>query len=46
MCRIGRLLMMGASNNRTKLDDTTNPTTNVDWRLYVQNWEASDDGRK
>jgi hypothetical protein len=32
--------------NRTKLEDTTSPTTHGDWSLYVQNWEAPDDGRK
>src|SRR5215475_8211845 len=34
------------SSDRPKLEDTTNPTTHGDWRLYVQNWEAPDDGRK
>jgi hypothetical protein len=34
------------TSDRTKLEDTTNPTTRGDWRLYVQNWEAPDDGRK
>jgi hypothetical protein len=33
-------------SDRPKLVDTTNPTTHGDWRLYVQNWEAPDDGRK
>jgi hypothetical protein len=43
MCRIRRLLMMGArvpetkSGDRPKLEDTTNPTTHGDWKLYVQN---------
>jgi hypothetical protein len=34
------------SSDRPKLEDTTNPTTHGDWRLYVQNQEAPDDGRK
>jgi hypothetical protein len=34
------------SSDRPMLEDTTNPTTHGDWRLYVQNWEAPDDGRK
>jgi hypothetical protein len=34
------------SSDRPKLEDTTNPTIHGDWRLYVQNWEAPDDGRK
>jgi hypothetical protein len=34
------------SSDRPKLEDTTNPTTHGDWLLYVQNWEAPDDGRK
>jgi hypothetical protein len=34
------------SSDRPKLEDTTNPTTHGDWRLYVQNLEAPDDGRK
>jgi hypothetical protein len=25
------------SSDRPKLEDTTNPTTHGDWRLYVQN---------
>jgi hypothetical protein len=33
------------SSNIPKLEDTTNPTTHGDWRLYVQNCEAPDDGR-
>jgi hypothetical protein len=44
MCRIRRLLMMGArvpetcdSSDRPKLEDTTNPTKHGDRRLYVQN---------
>jgi hypothetical protein len=32
--------------DRPKLEYTSNPTTRGDWRLYVQNWEAPDDGRK
>jgi hypothetical protein len=39
-----------ASNHRVSLGwlclPATNPTTQGDWRLYVQNWEAPDDGRK
>jgi hypothetical protein len=37
---------------KQKLHKTTaatwfnNPTTHGDWRLYVRNWEAPDDGRK
>jgi hypothetical protein len=34
------------SSDRPKLEDTTTPTTHGDWRLYVQNYEAPDDGRK
>jgi hypothetical protein len=34
------------SSDRTKLEDTTNPMTHGDWRLYVQNWVAPDDGCK
>jgi hypothetical protein len=33
-------------SDRPKLEDTTNPTTHGDWRLYVQNSEARNDGRK
>jgi hypothetical protein len=34
------------TSDRPELEDTTNPTTHGDWRLYVQNWEAPDDGHK
>jgi hypothetical protein len=34
------------SSDIPKLEDTTNPTTHGDWRLYVQNQEAPDDGGK
>jgi hypothetical protein len=41
-----RTVAFSDSSDRPKLEDTTNPTTHGDWRLYVQNWEAPDDGRK
>jgi hypothetical protein len=33
-----------SSNNRTRLEETTDPTPHSDQRLHVQQYEAPDDG--